>query len=133
MILILILLLILIIIMVIIVLSIASNILNTKNANNNKNTNNNHTTNSNNNIIHDINNNIPFRECSRYFKSAFNFDKKRCTSQPTPAIAQLVEHLTVEWCRHQMVPGAIPGRRMFLSRCLSERYVLESRALAWSD
>ena len=45
----------------IMVLSIASNILNTKNANNNKNTNNNnkHTTNSNNNntnVINDINN-----------------------------------------------------------------------------
>ena len=72
----------------------------------------------------------PFRECSRYFKSTFIFDKKRCAAQPTPAIAQLVEHLTVEWCRHQVVPGSIPGRRTFLSRCLSKRYVWEGRALA---
>ena len=32
----------------------------------------------------------------------------------TPAIAQLAEHLTVEACRNQMVPGSIPGRRIFL-------------------
>ena len=29
-----------------------------------------------------------------------------------PVIAQLVEHLTVESCRHQMVPGSIPGDRI---------------------
>ena len=29
-----------------------------------------------------------------------------------PAIAQLVEHLTVEACRNQMVPGSIPGGRI---------------------
>ena len=29
-----------------------------------------------------------------------------------PAIAQLVEHLTVDACRNQMVPGSIPGGRM---------------------
>ena len=28
-----------------------------------------------------------------------------------PAIAQLVEHLTVEHCSDQMVPGSIPGGR----------------------
>ena len=28
-----------------------------------------------------------------------------------PAIAQLVEHLTVECCGNQMVPGSIPGGR----------------------
>ena len=32
---------------------------------------------------------------------------------PTPAIAQLVEHLTVDRCSHQMVPGSIPGGRTF--------------------
>ena len=32
---------------------------------------------------------------------------------PIPAIAQLAEHLTVEACRNQMVPGSIPGRRTF--------------------
>ena len=30
-----------------------------------------------------------------------------------PAIAQLVEHLTVETCSDQMVPGSIPGGRTF--------------------
>ena len=30
-----------------------------------------------------------------------------------PAIAQLVEHLTVECCSNQMVPGSIPGGRKF--------------------
>ena len=29
-----------------------------------------------------------------------------------PAIAQLVEHLTVELCSYQMVPGSIPGGRI---------------------
>ena len=29
-----------------------------------------------------------------------------------PAIAQLVEHLTVELCSYQMVPGSIPGDRI---------------------
>ena len=29
-----------------------------------------------------------------------------------PAIAQLVEHLTVEFCSNQMVPGSIPGGRI---------------------
>ena len=30
-----------------------------------------------------------------------------------PAIAQLVEHLTVECCSNQMVPGSMPGGRIF--------------------
>ena len=30
----------------------------------------------------------------------------------TPAIAQLVEHLTVDSCSNQMVPGSIPGGRI---------------------
>ena len=30
-----------------------------------------------------------------------------------PAIAQLVEHLTVDHCSNQMVPGWIPGGRTF--------------------
>ena len=33
-----------------------------------------------------------------------------------PAIAQLVEHLTVECCSNQMVPGSIPGGRIFVSK-----------------
>ena len=32
-----------------------------------------------------------------------------------PAIAQLVEHLTVDCCRNQMVPGSIPGGRILNS------------------
>ena len=32
-----------------------------------------------------------------------------------PAIAQLVEHLTVDSCSNQMVPGSIPGGRIFLN------------------
>ena len=31
-----------------------------------------------------------------------------------PAIAQLVEHLTVDCCRNQMVPGSIPGGRILI-------------------
>ena len=34
-----------------------------------------------------------------------------CTILIIPAIAQLVEHLTVECCSNQMVPGSIPGGR----------------------
>ena len=34
--------------------------------------------------------------------------------QDKPAIAQLVEHLTVDCCSNQMVPGSIPGGRIFL-------------------
>ena len=32
-----------------------------------------------------------------------------------PAIAQLVEHLTVDSRSNQMVPGSIPGGRIYLS------------------
>ena len=33
-----------------------------------------------------------------------------------PAIAQLAEHLTVECCSNQMVPGSIPGGRIFVGK-----------------
>ena len=38
---------------------------------------------------------------------------------PIPAIAQLVEHLTVDRCSNQMVPGSIPGGRILelMSHC----------------
>ena len=36
------------------------------------------------------------------------------TMLSSPAIAQLVEHLTVENCSNQMVPGSIPGGRIFI-------------------
>ena len=38
--------------------------------------------------------------------------RKRVDAVSTPAIAQLVEHLTVECCSYQMVPGSIPGGRI---------------------
>ena len=31
-----------------------------------------------------------------------------------PAVAQLVEHLTVDVCSYQMVPGSTPGGRIWL-------------------
>jgi hypothetical protein len=34
------------------------------------------------------------------------------TLETRPAIAQLAEHLTVDICRYQMVPGSIPGGRI---------------------
>ena len=34
----------------------------------------------------------------------------------SPAIAQLVEHLTVDACSNRMVPGSIPGGRMRVAR-----------------
>ena len=40
-----------------------------------------------------------------------------------PAIAQLVEHLTVEPCSNQMVPGSIPGGRTFPYLALRHRCV----------
>ena len=36
-------------------------------------------------------------------------------SSDNPAIAQLVEHLTVDFCSNQMVPGSIPGGRKFFA------------------
>ena len=38
----------------------------------------------------------------------------KCENAIRPAIAQLVEHLTVECCSYQMVPGSIPGGRIFM-------------------
>ena len=43
-----------------------------------------------------------------------------CLSAPlllSPAIAQLVEHLTVDRCSNQMVPGSIPGGRNCQHQC----------------
>ena len=44
---------------------------------------------------------------------AWTSPSMRCMQWRTdkPAIAQLVEHLTVETCSNQMVPGSIPGGR----------------------
>ena len=55
-----------------------------------------------------------------YLKSRPNSDgipMQECTCvglYTYPAIAQLVEHLTVECCSYQMVPGSIPGGRIFM-------------------
>ena len=40
-------------------------------------------------------------------------DSLKHYASPSPAIAQLVEHLTVDLCSNQMVPGSIPGGRIF--------------------
>ena len=42
-----------------------------------------------------------------------NPHRKTEHTSDTPAIAQLVEHLTVDHCSNQMVPGSIPGGRTF--------------------
>jgi hypothetical protein len=39
----------------------------------------------------------------------------KCNYDNKPAIAQLVEHLTVDICSDQMVPGSIPGGRTFFT------------------
>ena len=66
--------------------------------------------------------------CSHFFflfLCAFSFEQRVVQFQVTfmdvvqPAIAQLVEHLTVECCSNQMVPGSIPGGRIY--RTLSYR------------
>ena len=53
---------------------------------------------------------------------------RAATRHPTPAIAQLVEHLTVEWCRHQMVPGSIPGRLIIFAHLVCSGRVIACRA-----
>ena len=45
-----------------------------------------------------------------------------------PVIAQLVEHLTVESCSDQMVPGSIPGDR--ISACTTVAMVANALASA---
>ena len=39
-----------------------------------------------------------------------------------PAIAQLVEHLTVDPCSNQMVPGSIPGGRIYIGVFFAMRF-----------
>ena len=53
-------------------------------------------------------------------------------SRILPAIAQLVEHLTVECCSNQMVPGSIPGGRI-LSRKNSLKVILLDQKYEISD
>ena len=49
-------------------------------------------------------------------------------SNSKPAIAQLVEHLTVETCSYQMVPGSIPSGRICQRHCchFSMRIVIQN-------
>ena len=47
-----------------------------------------------------------------------------------PVIAQLVEHLTVDLRRHQMVPGSIPGDRILL--CTRARHPFASKRAGWN-
>ena len=46
------------------------------------------------------------------------------------AIAQLAEHLTVDICSNQMVPGSIPGRQVF---CSWSAYRRRSHSVLWQD
>jgi hypothetical protein len=41
-------------------------------------------------------------------------DRRQGEPDVKPAIAQLAEHLTVECCSNQMVPGSIPGGRIYV-------------------
>ena len=63
-----------------------------------------------------VNANIQHEEVSTRMITAElkSSDAVKSTSQVIPAIAQLVEHLTVECCSNQMVPGSIPGGRILL-------------------
>ena len=57
--------------------------------------------------------------CSTFVTAALQTEK-----QPiTPFIAQLVEHLTVDLSRYQMVPGSIPGERNFGKHLASPAHV----------
>ena len=46
-------------------------------------------------------------------RNFFSYRFDRCTGWNNPAIAQLVEHLTVDCCSYQMVTGSIPVGRIF--------------------
>ena len=60
------------------------------------------------------------RACSSFLLSARHANGVA----PIPAIAQLVEHLTVDCCSNQMVPGSIPGGRIFPPRSNTRRQAL---------
>ena len=61
----------------------------------------------------------PFRAARTLFMAHASCERWRgCARGTAPAIAQLAEHLTVEACSDQMVPGSIPGGRMFTHRAL---------------
>ena len=54
-------------------------------------------------------------EARRAYLTQKQFAEIHGSIDAKPAIAQLVEHLTVECCSNQMVPGSIPGGRTFCS------------------
>ena len=54
-----------------------------------------------------------------YICQQFSSELASCTTSSNPAIAQLVEHLTVDCCSHQMVTGSIPVGRIYDSLALS--------------
>ena len=49
-----------------------------------------------------------------YLRGGFLSNRQLHLPVDIPAIAQLAEHLTVDTCSNQMVPGSIPGGRTFL-------------------
>ena len=56
-----------------------------------------------------------------------------CAPANRLAIAQLVEHLTVECCSNQMVRGSMPGGRIFIApdvSCRAIRKELDAGVLA---
>ena len=59
--------------------------------------------------------------CSTFVTATLQTEK-----QPiTPFIAQLVEHLTVDLRRYQMVPGSIPGERNYCQQLASAAHRAE--------
>ena len=55
------------------------------------------------------------------------------TSSDKPVIAQLVEHLTVDSCSNQMVPGSIPGDRISWRYCPTNKHEASIRMLGIFD
>ena len=55
------------------------------------------------------------------------------TSSHKPVIAQLVEHLTVDSCSNQMVPGSIPGDRISWMYCRTHKHEASIRMLGIFD
>ena len=55
------------------------------------------------------------------------------TSSDKPVIAQLVEHLTVDSCSNQMVPGSIPGDRISWRYCRTNKHEASIRMLGIFD
>ena len=54
-----------------------------------------------------------YPSCAQAPRGHAGVSRRQLVQISQPAIAQLAEHLTVESCSHQMVPGSIPGGRSF--------------------